>query len=879
MEVGANPERAALEALYLATDGPNWTNNANWLSDAPISDWYGVRTDDLGFVETLALSGNGLNGPLPPELGDLVAVRNLQLMQNQLGGALPPELGKLTGLRALHLHATDLSGEIPPELGNLASLETLDLFGNHLSGEIPPELGELPSLKALFLFGNELSGTIPPALGNIASLEVAFLHFNRLEGSIPPELGRLSNLNFLDLSDNRLTGAIPPAMGDLVGLEALSLRLNGLEGAIPPELGNLPGLKKLDLSDNHLEGAIPPELGNLAGIEEMFLFGNRLSGPLPPPLGGLVNLKALRLHSNELEGPLPAELGSLIGLESLYLNYNALSGPIPPDFGALANLRELDLSGNAEMSGALPDSIVNLRLDALWAGGTDLCTPRDSVFVDWIESIPRRLIGFCEGGEPAYLTQAVQSQAYPVPLLADRKALLRVFVTAREQSSEGIPLVRATFFLDGTEETLDIPGKSTPIPTEIDEGDLSKSANIEVPGRLVQPGLEMVIDIDPAGELDDDLGVPKRIPATGRMALDVEEMPVLDLTVVPFLWTEDPDSAVLDHVADMERDPEGSVLLQPTRVLLPVADLDLEVHDPVETNTNNGFELRDQTKAIRALEGGTGYWMGMMTGLVTGGALGVAEIPGWASFSIPDSIVIAHELGHNMNLWHAPGCLAGGPDRRFPQPDGSIGAWGYDFQSGGRLVQPGSSDLMTYCEQRWISDYHFSNAFRHRLDVERDVEALAHRTPEPSLLVWGGTTPLGDLFLHPAIMVDASAALPLVGGDHRITGLTADSAEAFSLDFEMTKLSKGGSSFAFVLPLRPGWTDSLARVTLSGPDGEATLDGYGDRPLAIVRDSRTGRVRSVLWDESALEARARLADEPGVVVRFSRGIPAAVRRR
>ncbi len=31
------------------------------------------------------------------------------------------------------------------------------------------------------------------------------------------------------------------------------------------------------------------------------------------------------------------------------------------------------------------------------------------------------------------------------------------------------------FFLDGEEDTLDIPGKSPPIPTEGDEGDLSKS--------------------------------------------------------------------------------------------------------------------------------------------------------------------------------------------------------------------------------------------------------------------------------------------------------------------------------------------------------------------------------------------------------------------
>ena len=35
-------DRAALEALYEATDGPNWTINTNWKTDAPLEEWHGV---------------------------------------------------------------------------------------------------------------------------------------------------------------------------------------------------------------------------------------------------------------------------------------------------------------------------------------------------------------------------------------------------------------------------------------------------------------------------------------------------------------------------------------------------------------------------------------------------------------------------------------------------------------------------------------------------------------------------------------------------------------------------------------------------------------------------------------------------------------------
>jgi len=38
-------DRAALEALYDATDGPNWTDSTNWRTDAPLGDWFGVTTD------------------------------------------------------------------------------------------------------------------------------------------------------------------------------------------------------------------------------------------------------------------------------------------------------------------------------------------------------------------------------------------------------------------------------------------------------------------------------------------------------------------------------------------------------------------------------------------------------------------------------------------------------------------------------------------------------------------------------------------------------------------------------------------------------------------------------------------------------------------
>ena len=120
----------------------------------------------------------------------------------------------------------------------------------------------------------------------------------------------------------------------------------------------------------------------------------------------------------------------------------------------------------------------------------------------------------------------------------------------------------------------------------------------------------------------------------------------------------------------------------------------------------------------------------------------------------------------------------------------------------------------------WVSDYFFTKAFHFRLFDERPplVTSLTAQQAE-SLLLWGGADADGELYLNPAFVVDAPAFLPDSAGGHRITGYTAGGAELFSLSFTMPETADGDgrSSFAFVLPVRPGWEGNLASITLDGP--------------------------------------------------------------
>ena len=348
-------DRAALVALYNATDGPNWDNNRNWLSGRPLREWSGVAVQN-GRVARLFLHINQLKGTLPTELANLTNLQELSLFHNQLTGPIPPELGLLANLRRLHLGGNRLAGPIPPELGKLANLEELVLFFNQLTGHIPSELGHLANLRKLSLVDNQLTGAIPPELSHLTYLQDLSLDQNQLTGPIPPELGNLANLQELSLSNNPLTGPIPSELGNLTNIQELDLVNNQLTGPIPPELGNLANLEAVALTSNQLTGPIPPELGNLSHLQALRLSNNELTGPIPSELGDLANLERLWLGTNQLRGPIPSELGDLANLTDFLLSENQLTGRIPPELGNLTNLETLHLSTN-QLTGSIPPEL------------------------------------------------------------------------------------------------------------------------------------------------------------------------------------------------------------------------------------------------------------------------------------------------------------------------------------------------------------------------------------------------------------------------------------------------------------------------------------------------------------------------------------------
>ncbi len=835
--IACNEERSDLIKLYEAMGGEDWSNSGNWGSNAPLESWYGIEVNSTG------------------------RVREINLNRNNLTGEIPPEIQYFPHLNVLRLDHNELEGEVPPEVGALTEVWRMDLNGNNFTGRIPPEIGRLTKLRELWMGANDMSGPIPPEFGNLASLQHLYLYDAAFDGSIPEGLGKLTELRDLHIRNTRIGGPIPAALG---GLEKL---------------------REMIAYGNRFSGPLPAELGNLGTLEVLGLSNNEITGPLPPELGQLGSLEIIVLRNNMIDGALPAELGQLGNLQWISAENNMLSGPLPPELGGLESLIRLHLQNNPGLSGPLPAELTSLEeLEAMIAYETDLCAPTEPEFRTWLNDVVYKWrVPSCGAAAStgAFLIQATQSTEYPVPLVAGRSALLRVFVESGEETTETIPPVRATFFVDGAEvHAVNIPAGSSPIPTETQVGEMDLSANIKMPAEVIQPGLEMVVEVDPDGTVDASLGVSRRIPVEGRTAVEVREVPPLHLTLVPFISRANNNRQAVTFVAGAtENDP----MFFQTRTLLPVNEFKIIRHGSVTIDSNSIFDMLAELRRIRILEQGTGHWMGLNA--VATGAGGVAgrgssSDPGRGKTSMSrlNAETIAHELGHNLNLRHTDCGNPSGIDPTFPYGNARTGVWGYDPRNGGSLVPPDRADFMSYCDPTWVSDYYFTNALRFRLIDKNEIQASAART----LLVSGGASADGALHIDPAFVVETSPSVPLFGGPYQLTGRRADGSNLFSLSFEMEEVMDGDgrSGFTFAIPAQDEWALELASLVLTGPDGSVEMREGSEPLMAIMRDPVTGQVRAILRDlpvdamaPGALDA---LAPEPGLEIMVSGGLPGVV---
>ena len=472
-----------------------------------------------------------------------------------------------------------------------------------------------------------------------------------------------------------------------------------------------------------------------------------------------------------------------------------------------------------------------------------------------------------------YLNQAAQNLDGSVALLPGRPALLRVFMIGDQTSYYG-PGARVTLFEDGTEvfnQLMAPAGERT--PNQVIESEMGGSLNAIIPGPLIRPGVSMVVELDPEGVVPLGPGSQMRYPAEGSTELNMVEPPLLRQIIVPTISELSPNESVYNWTDGLT--PESRQVYR-ARTLMSIASMELEVRETYRTGANlstpEGWsQWINETRAMYQQEGRRGYYYGVVTvSSPAYGGLGYIALPVSVGLAYDD--IYAHELGHNMNLLHAP-CGTSG-DVNYPYPSGNIGIWGYDVRQEVLKDRNALKDIMSYCDPAWISDYHFTKATNHRLAGDGGVQldggsAASGGQPRGEMLVVWGSVRDGEVQLDPAFVLDGPPALPETDGPYRVEGLGADGRREFSLSFTPTPLEYGGGGFVFFVPWEADWADSLDRMVLSGPEGEDILTRSGAPAMAVVTDPSTGRIQAIVRDWEG----GPLPGEGTASVTITRGIP------
>jgi hypothetical protein len=523
--------------------------------------------------------------------------------------------------------------------------------------------------------------------------------------------------------------------------------------------------------------------------------------------------------------------------------------------------------------------------------GTDQYTPAPASQTVSVTGTASATVTYTTGGtagfnlrvDGVYLVQSVQTYDRSVPLIRDRDALLRVFVTAN-QVNTAMPDVDVTLYSNGeaiAELTIPAPNPTTPLAP--DEAALNSSWNVILDRSLLLSDLSIVATVDAANLVAEGDESDNTFPASGTpLPLDVRTTAPFRVTFVPVITRAN------GRQGNVTQANRGDYLETTMRVH-PLASWDATVHAAYTTDTdlalqsdngNNAWSvILGEILTLRQSEGGTRYYYGVVNPTYSGGVAGVGYIGGPVAIGWDKagsrSGVAAHEWGHNWGRRHAPCGGAGNPDNGYPYSGGVTGVIGYDVVN--EALKPADAhDLMGYCSEEWISDYTYLGVMSWR--SAESVSGGKAGTIQPGMLVWGRIEG-GRAVLEPPVRVTARPSLPERPGPYRLEGRAEDGGRLFGFDFAPLEVADdpvGAKHFSFVVPMRTEGAVRLASVHLGGPGVRASREQTSSE-LPTVTVTRAGAGRLALrWDPS--ESPMLLVRDPvtGEVLSFARGGAAVV---
>lgn len=303
-------------------------------------------------------------------------------------------------------------------------------------------------------------------------------------------------------------------------------------------------------------------------------------------------------------------------------------------------------------------------------------------------------------------------------VIVGKSGLLRASVTLDSEFSERVLSARLAI-VNGDEATALFHKRNVSVPSS--DASLATTFNFPIDADLIQSGTSYSIELveceTPTGSV-----LAPRFPSGGTEALSARDVGTLHLEYVPIIANGNTPRTNAAHL---------DVLTNYVREMYPVSAVEVTLGLPMTANRTIGIEagweeVLQQLSDRHATNTAPNdlYYYGLLEPEDTydefcssGCTLGMGYVVSASDddrhyrvsmgLSYGDTYsaeTAAHEIGHNFGREHAPCGGPGYPDPDFPHAGARIGWWG--FVAPDVLLSPTvTRDIMSYCEDPWISDY------------------------------------------------------------------------------------------------------------------------------------------------------------------------------
>jgi hypothetical protein len=313
--------------------------------------------------------------------------------------------------------------------------------------------------------------------------------------------------------------------------------------------------------------------------------------------------------------------------------------------------------------------------------------------------------------------QAVAGTARVADVVQGRDTMFRVFVSV--DSGFAARELSARLLLTNSAGEQQYYAKQM-IRANSSDADTASTFQIFVPADEIQGDTRYSVEIVECTTSGMGTLRAPRFPASGDTALEARQTGVLKIAIVPIVINNiTPDTS--DTALEVYR--EYFMAMYPTTEVQLTVEESMNASSPVNwSGTLEQVRRKRQTDAPAAdiyyygflkpaatlreyCRGGCTAGVGYV-GDARSGATRVAI--GLAYADEGSAEIMAHEVGHNHGRNHAP-CAPGGQisgvDSRYPHQGATLGVWGYDPRSRELFDPDETTDIMGYCDQKWVSDY------------------------------------------------------------------------------------------------------------------------------------------------------------------------------